>query len=223
MCRAHTRGRAWRARGLRPGPKASFRHAVPGRPLGLGASVPVPAGHSVSAALSLECSRVMSPTLCPQPAAHLPSPAAPLRPDSSSLSDPAETPARPTPQLRLARGETLRVPSDRPFPSPRAVPKARFARVAYSLRPPPPRLPLVCPCAVCMPCGRMRVGVGRGPASPAHAPDTHAGHPETEQAVSGYSTPGALRGCWGPPLAPCSGPLNRSGGKPRCLAVLAVL
>lgn len=189
------------------------------------ASVPVPAGHSVSAALSLECSRVMSPALCPQPAAHLPSPAAPLRPDASSLSDPAETPARPTPQLRLARGETLRVPSDRPFPSPRAVPKARFARVAYSLRPLPTpsaaRLPL---CGVhALWTHASGCGAGPWPASPAHAPDTHAAHPETEQAVSGYSTPGALRGCWGPPLAPCSGPLNRSGGKPRCLAVLAIL
>lgn len=152
-------------------------------------------------------------------------PPAPLRPDSSSPSDPAETPARPTPQLRLARGETLRVPSDRPFPSPRAVPKARFARVAYSLRPPPApsaaRLPL---CGVhALWTHASGCGAGPWPASPAHAPDTHAGHPETEQAVSGYSTPGALRGCWGPPLAPCSGPLNRSGGKPRCLAVLAVL
>lgn len=144
------------------------------------------------------------PRTLPPASSHLPSPPAPLRPDSWSLSDLAETPARPTPQLRLARGEPLRAPSDRPFPSPRAVPKARFARVAYSLRPPPPApsAPVRCACPVDA-CewvwgGALACLSGPRPWHPRWSPRDRAGrvrlqHPRRSEGVLGTAPRPLLR------------------------------
>lgn len=113
---------------------------------------------------------------------------------------------------RGAPGETLRVPSGRPFLSLLTVPKVWFALAAFLCLPLPLRLSL---------CGVHALwthasGCGTGPwsASPAHTPDTHARHPETKQAVVRSQHPRFPEGGWGASLVPCSGPSNRSGGKP---------
>lgn len=150
--------------------------------------------------LSLECSRVMSSARCLRPAAHSPSPPAPLRPDSSSLSNPLETPARPSPQLRLSRSSITVVLRERHLESRQAVPSFPFSPSQrsglLSLPSSVCRCHSVCPCAVCMLYGRMRVGVGRGPGLHLRlTPLTPTlVTPRPSRLWSGHSTPGSLRG-----------------------------
>lgn len=169
-------------------------------PLAFVASLLTSAGHPASAASE---PRVLAgDVFCTLPPASCTLALAPRPPEArfSSLSNPLETPARPTPQLRLSRSSITVVLRERHLESRQAVPSFPFSPSQrsglLSLPSSVCRCHSVCPCAVCMLYGRMRVGVGRGPGLHLRlTPLTPTlVTPRPSRLWSGHSTPGSLRG-----------------------------